>query len=227
MLFRSLRPIRPDDAQSLRDFHARLSPETVYFRFFAPRPELSDAQVEHLTTVDYRDRVALVAMARGDIIGVGRFESIDDTSAEVAFVIEDAHQGRGLGSLLLEHLAAIGRETGKRRFVAEVLPQNGRMLSTFTEAGYKVDRAYDEGVVSLGFDLTMTADMLKVMDAREHRGEARSLEKVMRPASVAVVGASREPGSIGHELLRHLVSGGFNGRIHAVNREGEIGRAHV
>ncbi|MGD9957591.1 MAG: N-acetyltransferase family protein, partial [Candidatus Nanopelagicales bacterium] len=110
-----LRPIRPSDAERLAEFHRSLSEETIYYRFFAPYPELTDRDLARFTTVDHVDRVAFVALTGDDIIGVGRCDRVDARDAEVAFVIRDAHQGRGLGSVLLEHLAAAARERGVRR----------------------------------------------------------------------------------------------------------------
>ena len=99
-----LRPIRPGDAEPLRAFHSRLSPESIYYRFFSPRPRLTDREIEHFTTVDYRDRVALICTVGDDMIAVVRYDKYDKTDAsqaEVAFLVEDAHQGRGLGTVLL------------------------------------------------------------------------------------------------------------------------------
>ncbi len=97
-----VRPIRPDDGERLLGLHARLSPDSVYYRYFAPRPVLTPDEVAHLTGVDHRSRVALVASLRDQIVGVARYDTVPGTSdAEVAFVVEDAHQGRGLGSVLL------------------------------------------------------------------------------------------------------------------------------
>src|SRR4029453_6180709 len=118
--------------------HARLSPETIRFRFFAPHPRLSPAEVERFTRVDHVDRVALVAVLGDDMLAGGRYDRIPGTDlAEVAFVVDDAHQGRGLGSVLLEHLAAIAAERGVRRFEADVLTDNVRMVRVFVDAGYQ------------------------------------------------------------------------------------------
>ncbi|MBC7372538.1 MAG: GNAT family N-acetyltransferase, partial [Frankiales bacterium] len=213
-----LRPIRPDDAERLADFHSRLSQETVYNRFFAYRPVLSDADVARFTQVDHDDRVALVATLNDDIIGVVRYDRLPGThDAEVAFVVEDAHQGRGLGPLLLEHLGASARERGIGRFTADVLPTNRKMLGVFRTAGYAVARELSGGYVELSFPITLTGTSLEVMRAREHRAEARSVQRLLSPRSVAVVGASREPGSPGHELLRSLLANGFEGPVFPVN----------
>ena len=212
-----LRPIQPQDADDLANFHSLLSDQTIYFRFFAPHPTLSDVELHSFTHVDHRDRVALIVRLKGHIIGVGRYDRIDATTAEVAFVIRDDHQGLGIGSLLLEHLAAAARENGIGRFVADVLPANGRMLATFRFAGYHVVQGYDDGVVSLSFDIEPTGDSDAVRDAREQRSEARSLHPMMRPRSVAVVGASRKEGTIGHVLLKNLILSGFSGSIFVVH----------
>jgi len=213
-----IRPISDDDGQRLAEFHRSLSDETVYFRFFAPYPELTERDVHRFTHVDHVDRVALVATVGGELVGVGRFDRINDRDAEVAFVVRDAHQGRGLGSVLLEHLAAAARERGVRRFVAEVLPTNRRMLATFEEAGYHPAHHLEDGVVMLSFDIEPSESSEAVRIAREHRAEARSVAALVAPESVVVIGAGRDPASLGHRLLHHLVSGGFTGRISAVNR---------
>ncbi len=213
-----LRPIRPDDADRLRAFHGRLSQQTVYNRFFAYRPVLSDADVERFTTVDHADRVALVATLHGEIVGVVRYDRLPGSDdGEVAFVVEDAHQGRGLGPVLLEHLAAAARERGIERFVADTLPTNRAMLGVFRSAGYQVARAQADGYVELSFPIHQTGTSLEVMRAREHRAEARSVQRLLAPRSVAVVGASREPGTPGHEVLRSLLAHGYEGPVYPVN----------
>jgi len=216
-----MRPIRPDDRAALDTFHDSLSPETVYYRFFAPYPHLTDRDLTRFTTVDYVDRVALIALVAGEIIGVGRYDRVDRAEAEIAFVISDEHQGRGLGSILLEHLAGAARERGITRFVAEVLPTNRRMLATFEEAGYTPTQAMDEGVVKLHFDINPTQTSRDVMQAREHRAEARSIAALLAPRSVVLVGASRREGTVGNILLHHLRDANFTGPIMAIHPEVE------
>jgi len=212
-----IRPIRPDDAGRLVQFHARLSDETIYFRYFALYRELSTRDVKRFTEVDYVDRVALVATVGDHLNGVVRYDRVAPEEAEVAFNIEDAHQGRGLGSVFLEHIAAAAIERGIRRFLADVLPSNRKMLTVFQEAGYVVSQTQVEGVVRLEFDLAPTATSTAVTQAREQRAEARSVERLLRPRSVAVVGVSRSAGSIGHTVLNHLRTGGYTGASYAVN----------
>ena len=166
-----IRPITPADAEAVHRFHAGQSEESIYMRFFAPLRRLSDRDVERFTNFDYTDRVALVATVRGQIIGIGRYDRITPTSAEVAFNIADSYQGKGIGSVLLEHLAVIAWESGVEEFTAEVLPQNAKMISVFSDAGYEVTRRFEDGVVSLRFDIQPTERSEAVRVSREHRAE--------------------------------------------------------
>lgn len=213
----SVRPIRPADGDALRRFHNAQSDESIYLRFFAPLRRLSDADVHRFTHVDYTDRVALVVTMREDIIGVGRFDRLDARSAEVAFNISDHYQGKGIGSVLLEHLAAIARDVGIARFTAEVLPQNRKMLAVFSDAGYEVARRVEDGVVEVGFDIEPTDRSRAVEMSREHRAEAQSLRSVLTPDTIAVVGASRRTDTFGGQLLDRLLESGFAGRVVPVN----------
>ncbi|MGH8968087.1 MAG: GNAT family N-acetyltransferase, partial [Actinomycetes bacterium] len=214
-----LRPIRPDDGDPLRDFYARLSPESIYYRFFSPRPHLSDRDVEHFTGVDYDRRVALIATIGEEMVAVVRYDRVNGgpATAEVAFLVEDAHQGRGLGPVLLEHIAAAARERGVRRFVASVLPDNRRMTRVFREAGYRAEQRFEEGVIELVLDLEPTDTSLEVMTAREHRAESRSIQRLLFPRSVAVIGASRAEHSVGQTVLRNLLAGDFSGPVYPVH----------
>ena len=139
----------------------------------------------------------------------------------MAFNISDAHHGRGVGSVLLEHLAAAARENGVHRFVAEVLPQNRKMLAVFHDAGYEVTHRYEDGVISLGFDIDPTERSRAVMEAREHRAEASSLAALLNPGSVVLVGASRREGTIGRNLLTAMQASGFTGALHVVHPEAD------
>lgn len=212
-----IRPIRPEDASLLVEFYARVSDESKYFRFFAPMPELAAKDVDRFTQVDHVHRVALIMMVGGELIAVGRYDRVEDVDAEVAFLVEDAHQGRGIGQLLLEHLAQAGRERGVERFVAEVIPENQAMIATFREAGYRVGSGYEDGTLSLEFSIDPTDTALHVMEQREHRAEAMSIQKFFNPSSVAVIGASRRAESIGQALLRNMLLADFSGRIYVVN----------
>jgi acyl-CoA synthetase (NDP forming)/RimJ/RimL family protein N-acetyltransferase len=216
-----LRPILATDADGLVAFYARVSEQSKYFRFFVPYPTLSERDVQRFTQVDHQSRVAFVVTIGPDIVAVGRYDSIDDVEAEVAFLVEDAHQGRGIGQLLLEHLAQAGRERGVGKFVAEVLPENVRMIQVFREMGYHVEGGYEDGVMHLVFPIEPTDTAVGVMRTREHRADHRSIERFFTARSVAVIGASRRQDTVGRTLVRNLVLGGFAGRVYAVNRAAE------
>lgn len=222
-----LRPIRPGDADALQAFHVGQSERSTYLRFFAPLERLPERDLLRLVTVDHDERVALVAVQGEDeqIIGVARYDRVTPDEAEVAFNVSDAHQGRGLGSVLLEHLAAAARERGLRRFVAEVLPQNGRMIAVFRDAGYEVVSRTEDGVVQVGFDIDPTDRSLAVVADREHRAEARSMGGLLGARSVVVVGpgpgaADTLPGRAAAAAYAHLVAGDPTLAVHAVGVAG-------
>jgi acetyl coenzyme A synthetase (ADP forming)-like protein len=213
-----IRPIEPADAPALVDFHGRLSPDTIYSRFFSYKPTLRDAEVERFTQVDHDSRVALVAELGDELIAVARYDQVRDSrDAEVAFVVADAHQGRGIGTILLEHLAAAARERGITRFVADVMPQNRRMLDVFQAAGFDEQARYRDDVVHVELGIEPTDSARAAIEEREHRAEARSVARLLTPASVAVIGASRNPATVGHQVLRNLLAGGFAGPVYPVN----------
>jgi acyl-CoA synthetase (NDP forming)/RimJ/RimL family protein N-acetyltransferase len=215
-----LRPVTPDDAERLLALHSRLSERTRYFRYFGPYPRMPQRDLERFSTVDHHDRVALVALLGDDIVAVGRFDRLDGgDSAEIAFVVEDAHQGRGLGSILLEHLAAAAQERGLRRFVAEVLAENGQMVRVFRDAGYTVSREFEEGVLHLEFAIDPTDASVEVARAREQAAEARSVHNLLHPRSVALIGASTDPTKIGNAVLANLLGADFTGPVYPVNAE--------
>src|SRR5664279_3338951 len=214
-----LRPSGPADGAAIRALHGRSSAKTLYMRYFSAIGTVSDRQIEFFTDVDYDSRVGLVAVRGGDIIAAGTYHRYlvgDTDAAEVAFLVEDSQHGRGLGSILLEHLAAAAQERGVRRFTAEVLSQNTKMLRVFMDAGYTVHREYDSGVAELGFDIAPTERSRAVMTAREHRAEARSIARLLAPRSIAVIGASDEPTALGYIVLENLLRGRFSGPIYPV-----------
>src|SRR4051794_37690545 len=139
----------------------RSSDQTRYYRFFGPMKKLSEKDLHRFTHVDHVDRVAFVVLLGDQVIAVGRFDRYPGTDdAEVAFLVEVAPPGRGLGLVLLEHLAAAARERGIKRFGAEVLSQNSKMVRVFQDAGYVSEPSYEDGVVHLTFPIGQTEDAL-------------------------------------------------------------------
>jgi acyl-CoA synthetase (NDP forming)/RimJ/RimL family protein N-acetyltransferase len=207
-----LRPIRPSDAERLVAFYDRVSPESKYLRFFAPYPRLSERDVRRFTQVDYVDRLALIVTLGEEMIAVGRYDRTEDGEAEVAFLIEDAHQGRGIGQLLLEHLAEAARERGITKFVAEVLPQNRRMAQVFADAGYRVSKGIEDGVLAVEFPILPTDTFVGVMERREHRAERASVERLLTPHRIVVYGK----GDRVQGLVNAILGGGHRGEVVAV-----------
>jgi acetyl coenzyme A synthetase (ADP forming)-like protein len=212
-----IRPIRPTDAAALVTFHSGLSFETVYRRFFSVHPTLSEEEVARFTTVDYQDRFALVATLEDEIVAVARYDRTSVDTAEVAFVVSDAEQGRGIGALLLEQLAGAARERGIRAFTAETMLGNHAMLGVFRDAGFGMHTTTSGGIVVVELAIDETTEALAAADERERRAEVASVRRVLWPETIAVIGAGRRPGTIGHEVFRNLLLGGFAGTVYPVN----------
>ena len=236
-----LRPIRPDDASGLRKFGEKLSSETVYLRFFSPRRKISDQEIAHFVTVDYQDRLAIVAIIDGELVAVARYDRTppavaslgssvpDDHSetdgpawgrvqeAEVAFVVRDDHQGRGLGTIMLEHLASAAVARGIGRFVADTLPENHRMIGVFRSAGFEERADLDSGIVRVTMELSARPEYLERVEEREWIATVHSIEHILRPGSIAVIGADAKNGSSGGAIVGHLLTGGYTGAIYPVN----------
>ncbi len=221
-----LRPILPTDRDALAAFHGRQSRDSIYFRFFRYRPELSDDELTYFTEVDYKDRMAFVAIVGDELVAVARYERWpssaypDQKMAEVAFFVDDANHGRGLATLMLEYLAAVARAHDYDGFTASVLPQNVAMLGVFRRAGFDVSTKFADGVVEVTLGIEVTKAGSDAIAERGRRAQAASVRRLLEPASIAVVGASRQAGSPGHELLRRLVRADFSGTVVGVNPAG-------
>jgi acyl-CoA synthetase (NDP forming)/RimJ/RimL family protein N-acetyltransferase len=216
-----LRPVRPDDAGGIETFHGRQSRESIYFRYFSPMPRLSARELERLTHVDYVTRMAFVAVLGDEVIGMASYDVWRERNeAEVAFIVDEKHQGRGLATVLLEYLIVAARESGLSGLTAQVLPANRKMLAVFHQCGFDVTSEFEEGVVEVHLGLDVTDQSAELIDQRERLAEARSIQRVLYPASIAVIGAGRERGGIGHEAFRNLIAHGFDGPVFPVNPQG-------
>ncbi len=216
-----VRPSAASDGPAILAMHERMSDRTKYLRYFQAVSQISPAQLAVYTGVDYVSAVGLVAELGGEIIAAGSYhrDPKNPETAEVAFVVQDGQQRRGLGSILLEHLAAAAQERGIKRFTAEVLGENQSMLRVFIDAGYEVTREFSSGIVDLGFDIAPTAASLAVITSREQRAESRSIARLLAPRAVAVIGASNETRKLGHAVLVNLLRAGFTGPVYPVNPE--------
>jgi acetate---CoA ligase (ADP-forming) len=222
-----VRPIRPDDADLVTAFFERLGPESRYYRFFQVKKTLEPAELEHFTNVDYDDRMALVALHEGEMIAVGRYdrEQDDANRAEVAFAVVDDHQGRGLGTRLLELLTSHARSRGIRGFRAYVLGENRQMMRVFRNSGYEMARTLDSGVFTVDFPVTESDTSLAAEAEHEKRAVAASLLPLFFPRSIAVIGASNNDSAIGGRLFHNILSEGFAGPLYPVNPSSQVVRS--
>jgi acetate---CoA ligase (ADP-forming) len=218
-----IRAIAAADRTGVSRLFTELSARSMYLRFFNTKKALSDEQLEAFTQPDFDHHVVLVGalIERGQeqVVALGHYIRDDSRgdSAEVAFAVADAYQGRGLGTLLLEHLAKLARDAGIRTFEADVLGENNRMLDVFAASGFEVVRSFAEGVFQVRLPTEDTPTQRRASARREALADARSLEPLLRPKSVALVGVSRKPHTIGSALLRNLEREGFCGPIFLVN----------
>ena len=212
-----IRPLTGADKPALAEFHRRQSPESIYRRYFSPKPELSEKELDHFTAIDMIDRVALVVESHDELIGWASYERWPGRDeAEAAFMVDDSRQGEGIATLLLEHLAAIARSNGIQRFTAEVLGDNRAMLAVFAKAGWPLQRRFDSGVVDLDWELATTEEFLDSVERREQRADSRAVARILLPKAVAVIGASERPGTVGDAIWRNVAKS-VDAPIYAVN----------
>ena len=223
-----IRPARRQDAEAVRAMHAAMSPDNMYLRFFSMSPRAAEQEAKRVCREPDSDHAALLAWQDGRLVGVAAYELAGKPGvAEVAFAVSDDMHGRGIASLLLEHLVWQARQRDLRAFTAETLAENSAMLRVFADAGLPVQRRIVEGVVELTFPLPDSEDAFRLdnylesVASRESRANAASLRPLLRPRSVAVVGASRRHGTAGRAILRNIVTGGFTGPVYAVNPQAQ------
>ena len=220
-----LRPPTRDDAKALLAFFSGLSQRSLYLRYHG-FPQMGPRLVESLVEPDWQERGVLLGTLVGEdgerVVAVANYVRLRDPKlAEAAFAVADEHQGRGIGTRLLEQLAARAAAVGIERFVAYVLPDNRAMLGVFESAGFQLTRELEGGEVEVQFPLAATESYRDHVDARDHEAVVASLRPFFLPQSVAVIGASRRRGSIGGELFRNILTGDFSGAAYPVNRDGE------
>ncbi len=217
-------PTEADTAAVLALFEG-LSERSRYLRFHG-LPEVGERLAASFVDPDWSERGALVGSVGEDggerLVALGTWARLrDPRRAEVSFAVADDFQGRGVGTRLLEQLAELAGRAGIERFVARVLADNHRMLDVFLGAGFDVAGESAEGEVEVSFPIAPTEEFRERVDERDHAAVVASLEPFFAPASVAVLGASPRPGSIGGTVLRNIAEGGYEGRLYAVNRSGE------
>lgn len=213
-----IRPIRPDDLDGMMRMWQRLSPQTIRLRFFSLR-KMTAEQMRHQVQVDFDQRVALVAEQHSEIIGVGRFDRLPDNSrtAEFAVTVEDAEQGRGLGTSLLRALMAPARDLGVTHFHGDILTENRSMLRVMRESGFEPAIKNYGDTLTATFTTSPTEALLRRAGEQDRQAARAALSSVLSPASIAVVGASRDPYTVGGMVLSNLLRGGYQGPVYPVN----------
>ena len=216
-----LRSARREDRAAIVEFYQHLSPESRYFRFFG-KPRVDDIVDDVMRAVDSQDATTLVGEIERRIIAIGQFFATSTPEqAEVAFAISDAHQGRGIGTKLLERLGDIARRRALTSFEAYLLYDNRKMRQVFADAGFAVSWSRIDGQLTRVVLSLVESDELREKTAARSRAAAHaSLTPFFEPHTVAVIGAGRRRGAIGAEILHNLIAGGFRGRVVPVNVAG-------
>jgi len=219
-----IRPAEPDDLDAVRQMHEAMSAENSYLRFFSLSKVAAEREARRVCRPSAADHLALLAWLDGALVGVASCEPAGSPgTAEIAFAVADHVHGRGVAMLLLEHLVSAARGRGVRTFTAQTLAENAAMLRVFADTGLHPRRQLADGVTELIFDLPRgDADpgwdrYLDAVASRESHADVQSLRHLLAAESVVVVGASRRPGSVGQAILHSIVSGGYQGRLYAVN----------
>jgi len=217
-------PARAQNFEAVRAMHAAMSPDNIYLRFFSMSPGAAEQEAKRVCRKPDSGHAALLAWQDGRLVGVGAYEPAGKPGfAEVAFAVPDDMHGRGIASLLLEHLVWQARQRGLRAFTAETLAENSAMLRVFADVGLPAKRRISGGVVELTFPLPDGEDnyrmdnYLATVASKESRADVASLRPLLQPRSVAVVGPSRRRGTVGRAILHNIVTGGFTGPVYAVN----------
>jgi acetyl coenzyme A synthetase (ADP forming)-like protein len=210
-----------DDHRAIRRFFHDLSPESRRKRFFTFAEPAEDLIGRLCDSSDPARAATILAVRIVDgeerPIAVGSYVSTSNGSAEAAFAVDDRYHGKGLGTILLERLAAHAAAHGLRRFEATTLPENAAMLEVFHESGFEIRSKTMRGTIDVQLSLDPTSTTVAAAERRMGTAVARSLRPMLEPSSVAVVGASRDPASIGHRVLKALVDAGFSGPVYPIN----------
>ncbi|MFT4245936.1 MAG: GNAT family N-acetyltransferase [Micrococcaceae bacterium] len=215
-----IRPIVPADIQGLQKFHSRQSKRSIYLRFFTYREKISVKDLIHFTWLDYKDRMAFVALRGGDIIGIARYDRLDDTNnAEIAFNVADAYQGRGMSQLFLEELAKVALDNSITTFEADLLPENDAMIRVFKNSGFKYEKEMRDGLLHISFGIEPTNESEQKKYERAVAATVNGVKAFLEPKNVAIIGASRDKGSLGGKLAYQVVESNFDGPIFTVNSE--------
>jgi len=222
----TIRVATVEDAAAMAEFFHRLSPESRAHRFFSVSEPAADFVRSLCDSSDPHAQLTLVVTRRSgpsdSIIGAGSYIRRDDKTAEVAMAVDDKLQGKGIGTHLLERLALLAARVGFTRFWAVTQMDNRGMIDVFRHSGFPLEEKFDSGYLDLDFSVIPTESSVELSEMRDRVFTAASLRYFFKPSSVAVVGASRDPSSIGYRILQALIMNRFQGPVYPVNAKGGV-----
>ncbi len=219
-----IRPARPADATRVEDYLIAMSPETRRLRFWSQAIDVRTLAAK-IVDVDYHDHMTLLALTGGDegtMVGGAQWVRLDAGRAEFGVSVADAYQGRGIGSILIGQMAQAAASAEITTFVAEVLPENHRMVNVFRASGFPVSIRATPGSLEVEFPISITADAIEQFERRDTESAVSAVRRFLTPSSVAVVGASRDSSSIGGQLFRNLLMSEFHGAVYPVNPKATV-----
>ena len=222
----TVRVATPEDASGVADFFHRLSPESRQRRFFSFAEPTADLVRSLCDSSNPHTQLTLIVTRRPanleTIVGAGTYIRRDGKTAEVALAVEDDLQGKGIGSLLLERLALLSVRAGFTRFWAITQLDNRGMVEVFRHSGFPLKETLDQGYLEIDFSVSPTKSSVELSEMRDRVFTAASIRYFFKPASVAVIGASRDPSSIGYRILQALVMNRFQGPVYPINPKADV-----
>jgi len=219
-----VRPASPQDLARVQDYLIGLSPESRRLRFWSASVDVTEL-ARKIVDDDYRDHLTLLALRGGDegvMIGGAQFSRIQGDRAEIGLSVADEWQGGGIGSILVGQLAQAAAESGVSLFVAEVLPENHAMINVFRESGFPLSIRALPGSIEIEFPVSLTDEATSHFERRETVASVNAMRAFLFPRSVAVIGASRDPSTIGGQLFHNLLTAGFGGPVYPVNPRADV-----
>ncbi len=222
----TVRVATPEDAPAVAEFFHRLSPEARQYRFFSVAEPSAELVRSLCDSLNPQSKLTLVITRRSSgrdaVVAAGSYLARDDKTAEVAMAVEDRFQGKGIGTHLLERLALLAARSGFSRFWAITQIENRGMIEVFRHAGFPLTEKFDSGCLEIDFSVLPTESSVQISEMRDRIFTAASLRWFFNPNAVAVVGASREPSSIGYRIVQALVTNGFRGPVYPINPKARL-----
>lgn len=220
----TLRLATTDDAAAVEELILKVSAESRYFRFMAGVNYVPKSTIDDMCTTEPRERASMLAVQGGEsverVIGIGNYTSLAvRNAAEVSFLVDDEYQGKGIGTLFLERLAGIAAANGFVGFEAEVMSTNDKMMTVFKDAGFEIIQAIGGSTVHIEFPVGGNAAVRDRAELRDRIASANSLTPLLKPSTIAVVGASRDTRAVGSLVFRHILESNFTGTVYPVNNQ--------